>query len=156
MISEPPAIDSAISSLGGVATRITVDEATAHGHPLGHRFLRSVRNVVLLSLAAGGRSGTGQELLHQLGSAGATVRTRMAYKEEPSSLLAFVGGLGAYCVEGLGNPFGDLHDRLSRVRPGGGDPSEMAVPVWLTGGRSAGELVGGTFDHVTVDEALDR
>jgi hypothetical protein len=118
---------------------------------------------VLLALAAGvPAGGPAARLLVELQASGAAVVIRILYKQLPSSLLALSGGAGVHAGAPAVAPApgATLQARLVGATAGAGAAqTEFGAPVWLPGvadDESAGMLQDDTFDHLSVEEALDR
>jgi hypothetical protein len=157
VLADVPATHAVEASLGGVAGLISLDVASAGGRQEGLIFIRKIRDFVLLTLATAARIRAGQTLVARLQHYQQPISVRLVYKEDPTSLLAFPNGVGTRGTEVLDpDPNASLQERVAGLIPGNGGPSQVAAPVWLTEGASAGTLTTGTWDHLALNEALDR
>jgi hypothetical protein len=158
VLAEPAAVKGIADSLGPVADKFTIEKTTAYGSDKALEFLMSVRDMVLLSLAAGMLAGTSKLLYDQLAAAGPNVKILIFYKQEPSSFLAYPGDAHTYCKAVLSKTeSNDLKERFKDVEPDTGGPSDMAAPVWvMLKGTSAGELLGATFKAIGVAAAFEQ
>jgi hypothetical protein len=127
-------------------------------------FAHALSQVVLVCLAASGRTKAGALLLTALVKSKAVMTVQPAYKERRTSLLMVETPVqGVYCSSLA--PTADLRTRLERVQPpkpdGERHASTFSAPVWLDDPKlSAGELAYLSFSpgpgELTVEEALTR
>jgi hypothetical protein len=157
VLADPAAAKAVTVSLGPLADRFAVDDKAAQKNERAREFLAAVRQMVLISLAAGQSSGASKLLLDQLATAAAKVKVMVVYKQDPSSFLAFAGGNKTHCKAVRGKTDAkDLTERFQDVEADTGDPSDMAAPVWLTDGKNAGELADASFKYISVGAALEQ
>ena len=150
--NDPAAVSTAKADLRALAPRITVDVGA--NHPGTGDFLRTVREVLLLSLAAATRGVAGQNLLAMLaGDQRVRIIVDLRYKGSPSSLLAYGpdGTVAAYA-----NPAAPAVGTVPAVHKGAGSHSHFGAPVWVDDGDIL-QLAPTLFTkHLTLDRALER
>lgn len=163
-----------VGSLGAVAKQIgsttnkhakpqeITDKNDAECQGKQIEFADSVGRVVLVCLAASGRTKAGSNLVRALVKSQATITVQPIYKDKRSSLvMAETPVPSLYCTSLF--PEADLETRLSKIKPADPDDKRQAntfsAPVWLTGSDySAGELAYLSFapgpGGLTVENAL--